>query len=255
MDAAGKIDTSTALSDFSDGNNPRSVASTNGTDLWVTGGSGGIRYAAFGSGTSTQLSTTVTNLRQANIFDNQLYVSDSSGSAVRIGAVGTGLPTTSGQTIANLAGIPATGTSPYGFFMADLSSAVPGMDTLYVAYDDANALKKYSLAGGVWTLNGTIGVDADDYRGLTGIVDGTNVSLFATRKGGSNAAGGGELVSLLDSSGYGGAFSGTPTLLATAAANEAFRGVALAPVPEPSTIVLLALAALGVAFGGLRRKK
>ena len=38
------------------------------------------------------------------------------------------------------------------------------------------------------------------------------------------------LVSLVDASGYNGAFAGTPTVLATAAANTAFRGVALAPV-------------------------
>src|SRR5262249_30763021 len=62
---------------------------------------------------------------------------------------------------------------------------------------------------------------------------GTTVTLFATRKGGSGAAGGGELVSLVDTSGYNGTFSGTPTLLATAATNTSFRGVAMAPVPTP----------------------
>src|SRR5262249_1580816 len=64
-------------------------------------------------------------------------------------------------------------------------------------------------------------------------VSGTTVTLFAVRKGGSSATGGGELVKLVDSSGYNGAFSGTPTLLATAGTNTAFRGVALAPEPPP----------------------
>src|SRR5262249_32534665 len=84
-DGNGSVDTSTALSDFADQNNPRSAVSSNGTDIWVDGAAGGIRYTTKGSTTSTQLSTTVTNLRQTNIFNGQLYVSDSSGSAVRLG--------------------------------------------------------------------------------------------------------------------------------------------------------------------------
>src|SRR5439155_14267498 len=60
--STGAPDTSTGLTDFADGNNPRSAVTTNGTDIWVSGGSGGARYTTFGSTTSTQLSTTVTNL-------------------------------------------------------------------------------------------------------------------------------------------------------------------------------------------------
>jgi hypothetical protein len=110
VDGAGSIDTSTALTDFASGNNPRSIASTNGIDLWVSGGTAGVRYATLGANTSTQLSTTVTNLRQSAVFDGQLYVSTSSGSAVRIGTVGVGLPTTTGQTISNLPGFPTAGS-------------------------------------------------------------------------------------------------------------------------------------------------
>jgi len=57
------------------------------------------------------------------------------------------------------------------------------------------------------------------------------VTLFAVRKGGTAAAGGGELDSLVDATGFGGTFAATPNLLATAGANTAFRGVALAPQP------------------------
>jgi len=243
--STGSPDTSTALTDYADANNPRSAVTSNGTDIWVTGGSGGIRYTTFGSTTSTQLSTTVTNLRQANIFGGQLLTSTGSGSAVRVGTVGTGLPTTAGQTITNIPGFTTSG-SPYAYFFADLDAGTAGVDTLYVASDDAAALTKYSLVGGNWTSNGVIGVAADAYRGVTGTVDALgNVQLFATRKGGSGAAGGGELVSLLDSSGYNGAFAGSPTLLATAGANTAFRGVGLIPaVPEPATLGLLSIAGL-----------
>jgi uncharacterized repeat protein (TIGR01451 family) len=232
VDNAGTIDTSTALGDFADGNNPRSATSSDGTGFWVAGGAGGIRFATLGAATSTQLSTTVTNLRQPSIFNGQLYISTGSGSTIRVGTVGSGTPTTSGQTIVNLPGFPTTG-SPYSYFLADLTAAVPGPDTLYVA-DDGAGLQKFSLVSGAWVANGTAGAAADAYRGLAATVSGSTVTLYATRKGGSGATGGGELVSLTDASGYDGALSGAPTLLAAAALDTAFRGIALAPEPAPA---------------------
>jgi hypothetical protein len=230
VDATGNVDTTTGLTDAASGNNPRSAASTDGISFWITGGAGGVRYTTLGSATSVQLSTTVTNLRQIGIFGSQLFVDDASGSAVRLGAVGSGLPTTAGQTIANLPGFPTSTGSPYGFYFADLDAGTPGLDTLYVT-DDGAGLQKYSLVGGTWTLNGTVGTGADAYRGLTAVASGGTVTLYAVRGGGSGAAGGGQLVTLVDASGYNGAFAGTPALLATAAANTSFRGVALAPAP------------------------
>ena len=229
--ADGTVDTSTQVLDGVGGNNPRGVASTDGTQIWFTGAAGGVRYLTLGntSATTTQLSTTVTNLRQVGIFGSQLFVSDSSGSAVRLGAVGLGLPTTAGQTISNIAGFPLTG-SPYGFYFADLEATVPGLDVLYVA-DDTLGITKYSLVANSWVAKGTVGAAADAYRGLTASVNAGTVTLYATRKGGSAAAGGGELVSLVDASGYNGAFAGSPTLLAAAAGNTAFRGLAFAPNP------------------------
>jgi hypothetical protein len=135
--------------------------------------------------------------------------------------VGTGLPTTAGQTITNLSGLSASTGSPYSFFFADLDGTL-GIDTLYVA-DDGVGVTKYALVSGVWTATGTVGAAADAYRGLTGVVSGSTVTLFSTRKGGS------ELVSIVDSSGYDVTVTATPTLLAAAAANTAFRGVAIAP--------------------------
>ncbi|HEX4445293.1 MAG TPA: hypothetical protein VH044_01095, partial [Polyangiaceae bacterium] len=230
LDASGNVDTTTALTDYADANNPRSVASTNGIDFWVTGAAGGIRKASLGGTTSTQLSTTVVNLRQVDIFASQLYVTDSSGSAVRLGTVGSGLPTTAGQTITNLPGFATSTGSPYAFFFADLDPTTPGLDTLYVV-DDAAGLTKYSLVSNAWVSNGTVGVATDTYRGLTGVVSGTTVTLYTTRKGGTAATGGGELATITDASGFNAALTGTPTLLATAIANTAFRGVALAPQP------------------------
>lgn len=235
LTANGVVDTTTALSDAATANNIRGVASTNGVDLWVSGGAGGIRYTTLGGTTSTQLSTTVTNIRTLGFFAGQLYSTSNSGTVIRLATVGTGAPITSGQTMTNLNGFPATG-SPYGFFFADLDGSA-GVDTLYVAWDDSG-LTKYSLVGGSWTARGTIGVSADAYRGLTGVVSGGTVTLYATRKGGAGATGGGELVSIVDVSGYNGTFASTPTLLATAASNTAFRGVAFAPLSQASAPVV-----------------
>lgn len=232
VDWSGSIDTTTALSDFASGNTPRSAISTNGTDLWIAGGAGGVRYTTLGTTTSsTQLSSSPTNIRQVNIFDGQIYIS-SGASGFRVASIGIGTPTTSSQTTTNLPGIPTTSGSPYGFFFADLDAGVAGVDTLYIADDgSAGGIFKYSLVAGTWIQNGLAGVGTDSYRGLTGIITGTSVTLYATRKGGISATGGGELVSLVDSGGYNAAFSSTtPTSLVTAATNTAFRGVALAPV-------------------------
>jgi hypothetical protein len=228
VNAAGAIDTTTALTDAGNNNN-RSAASVDGTAFWIGSASTGVRYALLGATTSTQLSTTVTNVRQVQIFNSQLFVSDASGSTSRLGLVGTGLPTASGQTIAPIPGYPKdTTVSPYGYFFADLSTSVDGLDTLYVA-DDGIGITKYSLVAGTWTSNGTVGTAGDQYRGLTATVSSGVVTLYATGLGGSATAGGGKLVSLTDASGYNAPFSGTPNVLTTAANQTAFRGVTLAP--------------------------
>ena len=238
LDAAGNVDTTTALTDWASANNPRSVASSNGTDIWVGGAAGGVRYTTLGASTSLQLNTAtpnVANIRQVSIFGSQLYASDSSGSTFRLSTIGTGLPTTANQTETNLAAFPTSTGSPYAFFFADLDGN-PGVDTLYVADDNNSAssaagITKYALVGGNWTAEGTVGVANDAYRGLTGVVSSGTVTLFAVRKGGTTATGGGELVTLVDASGQLGTLTGTPALLATAGANQAFRGIALAPLP------------------------
>ena len=143
----------------------------------------------------------------------------------------TGTPTTSRADIHKSSRFAnrATG-SPYAFFFADLDVGVSGVDTLYVVDDNVPAgtggIYKYSFVSPNWVQTGGLaGLAADNYRGLTGIVSGTTVTLFATRKGS-------ELVSLVDTAGYNAPFSATtPTLLATAGTNMAFRGVALAPNP------------------------
>lgn len=246
----GLLDTTTAantvsysfFTDVATGNNIRSAVTTNGTDLYVAGAAGGVRYATAGSSTSTQLSTTLTNLRQINVFGGQLYTTTSSGTAVRLGTVGTGTPTTAGQTITNLPGFPASTGSPYGFFFADLDGTA-GVDTVYVADDTASTggIQKYSLVGGNWTLNNTI--VGTSLRGLTGVVTGNTVTLYASGNGNT-------LYSLADTAGFNAGSNGTLTSIATAGTNTAFRGI-VAVVPEPTSLAALGL----VAAAALRRRR
>jgi hypothetical protein len=240
-----------SLYGFSDaGATPRSAV-VDGPNLYITGSSGGVRYqdastlvAGTTGNTSTQLNAAPTDLRQVNIFAGQLYVSTTAGA---LGAVGTGEPTTAGQSVTNLPGVP-TNSSPFAFFFADLDSEVFGVDTLYIASDNADALTKYSLVGGTWTDNGTVGTGGQDYRGLTGTVSGSTVTLYAIR-------GGHQLVSLVDASGYNGAFAGAPSLLASSPVNTAFRGVAFAPVPEASAVLFGAVVCGGFGLAALCRRR
>ncbi len=115
--ADGSVDTTTALTNVFNGNNPRSVASADGTTFYVSGqGTGsdhtaGVFYATKGATTATPITgdDTATNkggprnisqdTREVQIVNGQLVVSvDSKGGKDNarsfIGTVGTGLPTT-----------------------------------------------------------------------------------------------------------------------------------------------------------------
>ena len=234
VDSVGNVDTSTTTDSFGS-SMVRAAATTDGSGFWATGSSVGVVYMPFGTiGFGTVVSNNFTNLRGINIFDGQLYTSAMT-STYRLGKVGTGIPTTTSNTSTNLTGFPTSTNSPYAFFFADLEPSVAGVDTVYVA-DDGSAgtalsnggIKKFSLVSGTWTFNGNFpgggAVAASSFIGVTGTVSGTQVTLYATRNTG------GQLVRYVDNTGYNVAPTAAPTLLATAASNTAFRGVALAPV-------------------------
>ncbi len=239
----------TSFNNFS-GTNIRSAASADGSTLYVAGNQVGIVSVASSSTgtTGTLISSTSTNNRTVYVANGQLYLSTSSGTTLRIATVGAGLPTTAGQTATEVTGIPVSSTAgvavngPTAFFVTSLGTTG---DTIYVADNGNNAIEKFSFAAGTFTLTGTVTLAG--VTGLTGrLVAGTE-QIFAT-----TAAG---LFLLTDLSGAGGTLAGTPTQLATASTNTAFRGIALAPiaVPEPTTLALLALGGAGFAVA-LRRR-
>jgi predicted extracellular nuclease len=222
VDANGNVDTTTALTNAFSGGNIRGVTSVDGTSFWATGSNTGVVYATFGANTGTIVSSNVTNLRAIDIFDNQLYVSSGSGTNTfrGVNTVGTGTPTTTGQVTTRLPGLAdATNPSSYGFVFFDLSAAVAGMDTLYIADDSAGQIQKFTFNGTNWAADGSVA--ASGVRGLTGSLSGSDVSLYATS--------GTTLFFVADSSGYDGTLTGTAVTRATAATNTAFRGIDFAP--------------------------
>ena len=236
VDATGAIDTST----FEPGSagNIRSATSTDGTTLWYGASNNGYRSTTFGSSSaSTSLNSTLTNGRTINIFNGQLYCGTSTGTNTfkGVNTIGTGTPTTSGQTITRLPGLSdAANPSSYNFFFADLSVGVSGLDTLYIADDSTNTIQKWSLVGSTWTLNGNI--TASGVRGLTGVVQSGTVVLFGST-GGTGSTGGGTIYTVQDTTGYNAAPSSTTaTTIATAATNTAFRGIAFAPISGGPTL-------------------
>jgi hypothetical protein len=224
IDYQKNINTSTALTDFSTGNNIRS-ALYNGTNIWVAGPSG-VSITTLGATTSTSLMTV--NTRNLGIFGDQLYGSSSS-STYRINTIGSGLPTTSGQTTTILSGLTTTNpASPYQFQMFDMDATVSGVDVMYVADDNTTSggVIKYSLVSGSWVKNGSFGTAADQYRGLTGVLDGGTVTLYATCATTTTS----KLIKVVDATGYNVAPTATASTLATANTFTAFRGVSFTPV-------------------------
>jgi hypothetical protein len=192
-------------------------------DYWTAGtsstsGTNGILY--FGNGTAVQVSSTVTNTRVVNIFNDQLYFSTGSGT-LGIYKVGTGTPVTSGQTSINLIAT-GTGSSPYAFAINATNSVC------YIADDRTNGsggIQKWtSTDGTTWTLAYTLSVGASfGARGLTVDWSGTTPTLYATT---TNS----KLVSISDTGS-----GATATDLVTAGTNTTFRGVSFAPYTDPNT--------------------
>ena len=224
VDADDDVDTSTVLSDFADGNNPRSATSSDGTHLWVGGAAGGVRSTTLGASASTQITNSVdSNVRQVSIFDGQLYASaDPTKSGFALGMVGSGLPTSGSLGVANL-NFSSAPAEPYGYSFLTLGSGT-GPDTLYVADNSVSAIEKYNLIDGTWTSEGTLAVS--DVSGLTANDEDGTVVLFATSSGSSGEQG--TLYEATDSSGFGGTLTGSAQVLASTT-SEAFRGVAFAP--------------------------
>jgi hypothetical protein len=226
----GEVNTQTALTDFANENNARGATSSDCNKLWVGGAgkgtSGGVHFASLGASTSTVLNSTDTDVRQVEVAKNQLYTSadPTKAGSLTVATVGTGLPTTTGQTITNLLFATPAPEEPFAYSLLTLGSGSTP-DTLYVADNKLGGVSKYGLEGGKWVRKGTVeipfvtGVTANDVNGF--------VTIYAASAGENSREG--TLYKIADESGLNGTLSGIPVEIAKAPANEAYRGVAFAP--------------------------
>ncbi len=81
-------------------------------------------------------------------------------------------------------------------------------------------MTKYSFDGSNWNSNGSVG-GTGAFQGLTGSLSGGIVKLYVTTPTG--------ISSITDSSGFNGTLTASVTAVASAASDEAFRGIAFVP--------------------------
>jgi len=191
VNAQGEVDTSTALFGFANTNNPRSVATVNGSSFYVAGqgvkgdGTQGVQFVMDGASSATVIYHG-TDTRTATIVNGELYVSTDSKQGGTAGDKGSSniavygaTPPTVATTPTILAGISnsvtlgagqgngvsVTGTanlSPENFFFANST-------TLYVADGGQpkrgglgdGGLQKWSLVNGGWSLDYTLSAGLD----------------------------------------------------------------------------------------------
>lgn len=271
INAVGTIDTSTALYNVFNTQNPRSVNTVDGSAFWISGQgikastNQGVFYTTDGSSSATAIYT-ASDTRTAIIYNGELYVSADS---TQIGGAAieaySGLPTsaTTPTVLAGMGhsvvlngsngnsvngGMGTVALSPENFFFANAT-------TLYVADGGTpkegglgdGGLQKWSLINGSWQLDYTLSAGLNlvpnsstsgstGLIGLTGQVVGNSVQLYATN----------ELVTDLGATGV---YAITDQLDQTSApANESFteifaasageniRGVTFAPSGYTPTI-------------------
>ncbi|MDI1484285.1 hypothetical protein [Polyangium sp. y55x31] len=228
VDAFGNVNTSTLVSGAFSGSNVRGATSSDGTSIWVSGNStttGGIQFITLGAVFPTQILSNPLNTRCVHAAGGQLYATSGAGTFVNVFTVGSGLPTSSGQTATSLPGLPTASASPYGFALLDLSAAIAGPDTLYIADDRSPAsgggIQKWTFDGFSWSLAATWNDGTAGVRGLAAKPSGAGVQIVATTSENNEN----RVLAVFDD---GSAFP--EIVIATIAPpNTVFRGVAFAP--------------------------
>lgn len=230
VDGDGVIDTRTRLKGDTVPKIVRSAA-TDGTNVWVAGGNGGVLATSVAGASATRIAGTAdSNLTSLTVQGGQLFAGGVL--ADRLAAVGTGAPTAA-SALNDVAGLNPN-LLAYGYAFVDLTSAGYAgttLDTLYVA--DASrrggTVDKYVYDGSAWSLAGY--ADVPGVTGLVADVKSGAVSLALTTPT--------QLQLLTDVTGADrtGFAPAAPTVLATAAPGTEYRGVALAPTGTSTPVV------------------
>ena len=290
VDAVGNVNTTTTMNNAYSGDNIRSAVSLDGQQFWTSGniagsgqnGTGGVRYATLGGTSSVQIDgsaspgLTTSNINRVDIQNGQLYASSRNASNNGIWAIGTGTPTgaVNGTRLFDYNALvgPATSrtagaTNPLTNFQGPYDFFFSNENTIYVA-DSILGISKFTRnQAGAWgysyTFARTGGVQNDGSNGSAKQAGGTtgmagrvlsngSVMLFGTGgfsgtpvNGSLDTFGGNYLFAIEDTGA-----DADLMILDIAAANEHFKGVALAPletavVPVPPAVALM-LGGLGL---------
>ena len=320
IDGGGNVNSSTALYNVYNGNNPRSVYTETGSTFYTSGQgtgktadtTGGVFYTQLGSNSATAITGADTSGKTINQdtrfvteYNNTLYVSvdskqGSNNARDFVGSLGSD-PTSlynngngptqlagfgnSGGTgkftinAATFNGVAAVGKeinlSPESFFFAsdtvmyvadsgipkndsatkDLNGSTLGLGGLQKWVKTGNTRNlQYTVSAGLNLVANSAAHGTTGLLGLTGQVIGDEVQLFATNYtiGDTDQT---YLFGLSDSLSATQRAAGEQfTTLALAPANSNFKGVALAPVPEPGEWAMMA-GGLGLVGAVARRRK
>src|SRR5215217_1879793 len=255
VDVAGVFTIGARLSDAYDLDSVRSATTVDGSGYWLAGRGGGIRHvlASASPVASTALSNGVNDCRFVSVFDGRLYftlgiapVPNPQGYRQGVHAFASALPTVM-ETPVQLPSFAVTLTSS-GFALLDLDPEVEGVDTAYVSINlnltasqggtpDSLRLEKWTFDGAAWSKKDSF-VPAFAVAGTTTSRIATHgvsatktpsgVRVYVTTYLSSSGGAGNMLVTFLDD---GRTVTPSVTVLATAPANTAFRGVSASPRP------------------------
>ncbi len=202
------------------GNNIRSAVGDGSNNYWAVGGNTGVYHFGSTASDTAIVSTTSTNIRYVAIFNSQLYYVTAKGT-YGLYKVGTGTPTTTGQTSTNIIAV-GNSLSPYAFSINSTE------DTCYIAIDSVTTtgggVQKWIKTSGTWALAYTLGPGNSSLAGcrsLTVSWGGTYPIIYATTAETSFN----RLIKIIDNGS-----TATATTLATAPTGTIFRGVDFAPV-------------------------
>jgi Fibronectin type III domain/Protein of unknown function (DUF3616) len=243
VDSLGNVDTSTTLSTNFTQEKIRGAVTNDGSGFWVTGHGntaspkGGMVYAPLGSSKPTVLFTkdsvspsnsALNNTRTVQIAGGNVYFGSEKGTAGIYRT--TGLPT-SAQAPTSVISFGADGSGPISELLLKHESGAASIDTMYVVQETVGIFK-FSFNGSTWTNQGKVASGA--YNAVTGKVDGEgHFRLYAILGGGAENS----IVTMTDTAAYNAAPSVTgPTVVTTAPAGIAYRGIAFAP-HDPSLAV------------------
>ncbi|MEI8203109.1 MAG: T9SS type A sorting domain-containing protein [Bacteroidota bacterium] len=241
---AGVISTAATTSTAFSANNIRSAVSDGNNNYWAAGGSTGVYHFGSTASDTAVVSTTSTNIRFIDIFNSQLYYTTNKGT-FGLYQVGTGTPTTSGQTSTNIIATGST-SSPFAFA---LNSTI---DTCYITDDrvvsSGGGIQKWVKSAGIWTLAYTLGSGTSSTvgcRSLTVKWGEVHPIIYATTAETTNN----RIIKILDSNS-----TALAATLATSASNTLFRGIAFAPdnnaVPNVTTVAYSNLSPFSVNVSG-----